>query len=116
MSDTELLLCPFCDDSDFDLVGPKSHLINGHCDTFEVIEAVSSPFAARVSVSPTVETIANAISKAAQAILDIAVRDNMQVPHKGTLEMIIRDFAVRPLLSPTEQNRNQAEDSKLRKK
>ncbi len=28
------ITCPFCLDIDFDLIGLKLHLLNGHCDKF----------------------------------------------------------------------------------
>lgn len=32
------LVCPFCDDGDFDDVGLKYHLLLGHCDKFNAIQ------------------------------------------------------------------------------
>lgn len=36
----ELIDCPFCDESDFDKIGLKSHLLNGHCEAFDKTERV----------------------------------------------------------------------------
>ena len=30
--------CPFCDEKDFDLIGLKHHLENGHCEIFNSTE------------------------------------------------------------------------------
>ncbi len=35
------ITCPFCDETDFDLVGLKSHLVNGDCEAFNKIEGLS---------------------------------------------------------------------------
>lgn len=35
----KLISCPFCSESDFDLVGLKSHLLN-HCDAFASVSQV----------------------------------------------------------------------------
>ena len=32
------IVCPFCEEEDFDLIGLKSHLLKGHCDDFEKTE------------------------------------------------------------------------------
>jgi len=32
-----LVTCPFCDEEDFDLVGLKSHLVNGDCEEFNKV-------------------------------------------------------------------------------
>lgn len=37
-NDDALLACPFCAESDFDDVGLKIHLENGHCDVYCAIE------------------------------------------------------------------------------
>lgn len=37
------IVCPFCDETDFDLLGLKLHLTRGHCDTFEVIDTKGVP-------------------------------------------------------------------------
>jgi hypothetical protein len=29
------VVCPFCEEEDFDLIGLKGHLLNGHCADFE---------------------------------------------------------------------------------
>lgn len=34
------LSCPFCQSSDFDLIGLKHHLVAGHCDEFEKVRAL----------------------------------------------------------------------------
>ncbi len=35
---SESLCCPFCKEDDFDLVGLKSHLLNGRCEVFNVTD------------------------------------------------------------------------------
>lgn len=40
MSKEETISCPFCKESDFDLVGLKSHLVNGDCEVFNNISNV----------------------------------------------------------------------------
>lgn len=37
MSYTEYISCPFCHDTDFDLIGLKLHLERGHCDVFNTL-------------------------------------------------------------------------------
>lgn len=37
-SDSEDQSCPFCNERGFDLIGLKSHLQNGDCETFENLE------------------------------------------------------------------------------
>lgn len=34
MSEPLLIKCPFCGEDDFDLVGLKIHLMNGHCEEY----------------------------------------------------------------------------------
>jgi hypothetical protein len=29
-----MLVCPFCGENDFDLIGLKAHLLNGDCEAF----------------------------------------------------------------------------------
>ena len=36
----DLVDCPFCGESDFDLVGLKSHLQNGDCEGYENTETL----------------------------------------------------------------------------
>lgn len=36
------LACPWCKDTDFDEVGLKLHIINGHCESFNAL-SVSLP-------------------------------------------------------------------------
>lgn len=31
----KMVICPFCNEDDFDLIGLKAHLLRGHCDPFE---------------------------------------------------------------------------------
>lgn len=57
------------------------------------VPATAAPLDAKV--------VANAITKAAQTIIDIALENAMRVPQRGTLEMVIRDFVVTPLLTAT---------------
>lgn len=38
MSDAELVNCPFCKETEFDLIGLKHHLISNCCPIFEEIE------------------------------------------------------------------------------
>lgn len=33
-----LIACPFCGDTDFDLIGLKIHLVRGWCDKFNKLE------------------------------------------------------------------------------
>ncbi len=33
-----LVSCPFCNESEFDLIGLKNHYIKGHCDVFNNTE------------------------------------------------------------------------------
>jgi hypothetical protein len=40
--DDLLAPCPWCKDKDFDEVGLKLHVINGHCDAFNALD-VSLP-------------------------------------------------------------------------
>ena len=35
-----MLICPFCHDTDFDDVGLKIHLTQGHCPIFETTEII----------------------------------------------------------------------------
>jgi hypothetical protein len=37
-------VCPFCHEEDFDLIGLKSHLLNGNCPVFEDTEFIRSLF------------------------------------------------------------------------
>lgn len=30
----ESITCPFCNETDFDFIGLKLHIVNGHCDKF----------------------------------------------------------------------------------
>lgn len=30
--------CPWCHEADFDLIGLKGHLLNGHCEAFDCCE------------------------------------------------------------------------------
>jgi len=41
MSDDKLKPCPFCGETDFDLVGLKSHLDHGYCETYN--ETINLP-------------------------------------------------------------------------
>lgn len=34
------IICPFCNEADFDLIGLKNHLVKGHCDTFNEIISI----------------------------------------------------------------------------
>lgn len=34
------VVCPFCYEADFDLIGLKGHYINGYCDRFNEIETI----------------------------------------------------------------------------
>ena len=38
------ITCPFCKETDFDLIGLKSHLLNGDCDVFNNIETIKRLF------------------------------------------------------------------------
>lgn len=38
--------CPFCAERDFDLIGLKNHLLNGHCEPFEATERIFTAFSA----------------------------------------------------------------------
>lgn len=38
------LICPWCGESGFDLIGLKLHILNGNCDSYEQIEVVPGPF------------------------------------------------------------------------
>jgi hypothetical protein len=44
----EEVYCPFCKERDFDLVGLKIHLTNGHCEEFNSL-SVSLPVTRRIS-------------------------------------------------------------------
>lgn len=37
------LTCPFCQDTDFDAIGLKSHLSYGHCEMFEAVKLAARP-------------------------------------------------------------------------
>jgi hypothetical protein len=39
-TDSDIIECPFCHDSDFDLIGLKIHLVSGHCEELEKITLV----------------------------------------------------------------------------
>lgn len=32
------IVCPFCQEGDFDLIGLKIHFLRGHCDEFNTTE------------------------------------------------------------------------------
>lgn len=34
----EYMVCPFCKDTDFDMVGLKIHLLSGYCEIFDLVE------------------------------------------------------------------------------
>lgn len=34
------VMCPFCLENDFDLIGLKNHLLKGHCDIFNATELI----------------------------------------------------------------------------
>jgi len=36
----KLIACPFCREDDFDLIGLKFHLLQGHCPEFENTEGI----------------------------------------------------------------------------
>lgn len=38
IKETPQVLCPFCKEFGFDLIGLKSHLLNGDCDVFNNTE------------------------------------------------------------------------------
>lgn len=35
-----MITCPFCSEDDFDLIGLKIHLINGHCNAYNTLSVV----------------------------------------------------------------------------
>lgn len=37
---SDLVTCPFCKESDFDLIGLKYHLQQGHCDMYNEIRTM----------------------------------------------------------------------------
>jgi len=39
--------CPFCKETDFDLIGLKNHLLSGHCEDFNDVMSVEEEQAAR---------------------------------------------------------------------
>jgi hypothetical protein len=40
----ENIICPFCKEADFDLVGLKSHLEHGDCETYNIISSMDRLF------------------------------------------------------------------------
>jgi hypothetical protein len=40
----ECILCPFCLENGFDLIGLKYHLENGHCDIYNELETLRRMF------------------------------------------------------------------------
>ena len=42
--DDRYVICPFCKETDFDLVGLKSHLLHGDCDIFNKTEEIARVF------------------------------------------------------------------------
>ena len=38
VNDQEYIICPFCKETDFDLIGLKSHLLHGDCEIFNKTE------------------------------------------------------------------------------
>ena len=38
IEDTSFVVCPFCKDRDFDMIGLKGHLEYGDCEVFEKVE------------------------------------------------------------------------------
>jgi hypothetical protein len=41
------IVCPFCEEEDFDLIGLKAHLLNGYCEDFNATELINPPFSGR---------------------------------------------------------------------
>ena len=39
--------CPFCKETDFDTIGLKHHLLQGHCESFNDVMSVDESRAAR---------------------------------------------------------------------
>lgn len=65
------------------------------------VEYVRADIAAS-RAQPDAQTVIDAITKAAQVIIEVAAKTESRkhgVPTQGTLEMIIRDFAVTPILA-----------------
>ena len=52
VSSADWLACPWCKDPDFDAVGLKLHIINGHCDVFNEL-SVSLPVTRQANVELT---------------------------------------------------------------
>lgn len=41
---TKYVICPFCGETDFDLIGLKTHLNNGDCDVYNNTEELKRLF------------------------------------------------------------------------
>ena len=50
----DLLACPWCKDTDFDEVGLKLHILNGHCDSYNEL-SISLPRTRQANVERTRE-------------------------------------------------------------
>ena len=41
--DNQDVICPFCGEGDFDLIGIKNHFLRGHCDIYNDTPLVGTP-------------------------------------------------------------------------
>lgn len=72
MSD-EPIECPFCHEKDFDLVGLRLHLVQGHCDIYEEMP----------TVNPVRTQKLEAAKKKAGKVLEMLAKSNapFECPH-----------------------------------
>ena len=46
-NETEYVACPFCGEKDFDLIGLKTHFLNGWCDVYESTDCARRIYGSR---------------------------------------------------------------------
>ena len=46
-NETEYVTCPFCGEKDFDLIGLKTHFLNGWCDVYESTDCTRRIYGSR---------------------------------------------------------------------
>lgn len=46
-NETEYVTCPFCGETDFDLIGLKTHFLNGWCDVYESTDWIRRIYGSR---------------------------------------------------------------------
>jgi hypothetical protein len=52
LAQTEGIVCPFCKEDDFDLVGLRNHIMSGHCEPFESTPTIEQERASRAEHPP----------------------------------------------------------------